>query len=305
MSKRKRNVALAMAGVFGFISIVAFSKPGRTLLARELSFLTTKSISTSQNKSGVVESADQTSQDVEQRARARHGWVNSITNSVVDGVVTFYNSAGTITSAANLKVYRAYPDQLRVELDRGGVNETVGFNQSGAWQASAPSISESRARDIRAWLRIWPERLFTTRGAGASYSEPGPRLQSSKPGRPWQGPTHVVPPVAYDQVQIEDVIGSQSGRMGDRRLIIYSVNRSTATIESARWLEPDDPAQTVSDTRAPKTDERVDFGDWRIVAGVLWPFEIVHWMGGKVDYRVIVTQVQTNQSLTGGIFQKP
>src|SRR6185295_11281776 len=99
-----------------------------------------------------------------------------------------------------------------------------------------------------------------------------------------------------EQVEMEDTIGLPpiAGRPGDRRRITYYVNRQDFTVEAARWLEPDDPRRDMDDDQATLTDVRVDFGEWRIVDGVLWPTEIVHWQGGRVDYRITISQVETN-----------
>jgi hypothetical protein len=41
------------------------------------------------------------------------------------------------------------------------------------------------------------------------------------------------------------------------------------------------------------------------VSGVLWPFEIIKWTGGRVEFRLQVTQLQVNQSLPATLFQAP
>ena len=117
----------------------------------------------------------------------------------------------------------------------------------------------------------------------------------------------VNPPLELEQVEMEDVIGLPPalGRAGDRRLVTYYINSQDFTIESARWLEPDDPQRNIDDPQSATMDVRIDFDDWQRMGGVLWPFDIVHWMGGKVDYRIVVTQVQVNQPLADTIFQNP
>ncbi|MCI0487551.1 MAG: hypothetical protein L0229_13240, partial [Blastocatellia bacterium] len=93
------------------------------------------------------------------------------------------------------------------------------------------------------------------------------------------------------------------GRVGDRRRVIYYVEKTTHTIQSVRWLEPDDPRREVSGGRGPMTDVRVEFSDWRTVEGVLWPFEVVRWSGGRVEYRIVLNEVKMNQTLGDSIFQ--
>jgi len=301
---KRRRLQMAAAGLVCLLAVVALSNPGRVALRR----LAAKVTGSPASKTA-VEASEATADDgpdVEQRARARHGWGTPIINSVVQGTITYYDRNGGVSDQAGLTVYRALPNSLRVELNRNGTVETVGFNGISAWQAGTTTLSAPRARDIRAWLRAWPDRLFTSRGGGAPYREPGTRLESSRPARPWQGATHLRQPIAYDQVEMQDVlVPPVGGGAGDQRTVLYYVNQQTATVEAARWLEPDDPTRAVNDATAPKQDVRVDFGDFRQVGAVLWPYEIVHWQGGKVDYRITVTQVQLNQSLVGTIFQAP
>ena len=304
---KQRSKQLVLVLTVGLLTIAALSGEGRTAVRRVIAKLTGHPTTASSAAAGEAVGAAQANPDIEQRARARHGWSDTILNSVVQGAITYYDRAGTVTDQADLTVYRAYPGRLRVEWNRGGVVEAAGFNGVNAWRAGSTGVSPARARDIRAWLRAWPDRLFITRRAGAQYVEAGERSESSKPGRPWQGPTRIEPPVEYEEVELQDVVGPAAppGQGGDRRSVFYYVNSDTATIEAARWLEPDNPLQALTDPDAPKLDVRVDFGDWRQVGTVLWPYEIVHWRGGKVDYRITVSQVQMNQPLADLIFQNP
>jgi hypothetical protein len=307
MTQTKRRLAVTAALAIFLLATAAISNAGRTAISRGLSFLSGRADTAPENASALTEVVLQSDEDLERRARARHHWTIAILNSVVRGAITFYSGDGAVTGQANLTIYRAYPGRLRVELDRGGSVETVGFDGVSAWREGAPTLNEQRARDIRTWLRAWPERLFTTRAAGATYREAGPRVELSKPGRPWQGPTSIVPPISYEQIAMEDILGLPPGpgRVGDRRFVLYYVNRNTSTVESARWLEPDNPQQAVTNSSVQMKDVRVDFSDWQTVEGILWPFDISHWLGGKVDYRITVTQVQMNQPLADSIFQGP
>jgi hypothetical protein len=83
------------------------------------------------------------------------------------------------------------------------------------------------------------------------------------------------------------------------------VNTADSLINSAYWLEPDDPTQPANDPNTNSTAVRADFGDWRKINGVIWPFGITHWFGGTVDYEIQLTGIQTNQSLGQGMFQHP
>jgi hypothetical protein len=159
--------------------------------------------------------------DLESRARARHGWNAGVLNSVMRGIVVFYQSDGTNTGQATMTVYRAYPSRLRAELTRGGNTEIWGFDSLSAWRSGDSNLGEGRARDIRQWLRICPERLFTTRDGGAAYREAGSRIEDLKPARPWQSQTRINPPLELVQVEMEDTLGLPpiAGRPGDRRRI--------------------------------------------------------------------------------------
>jgi len=297
----RKVLLLAVSVVVALTGAAALSARGRSAIARVISIGTGANISAEPTVA-----TSQSTLDLELRARQRHGWSGGIENSVVHGAVRFFNRIGGATGEAQVVVYRRYPEGLRVVLTRGSAVETIGFDQTNAW-SSTGTPNERQARDIRQWLRISPERLFITRGGGAVYREAGSRREDFKPGRPWQGPAQINPPVVLEQVQMEDTLGPppNSSRSGDRRFVTYYVNQSNFTIESARWLEPDDPRRSSDDRQAPSMDVRVDFGDWRTVGGVLWPFEIVHWQGGRVDYRIVVSQVQINQPLADTMFQRP
>lgn len=299
---RKKNVRVAAIVVVVLLAAMALSNPGRATIARVLSSLTVRTL-----RPDPTVSAAQSGPDLEARARARHGWNAALVdNSVVQGTVTFYNRDGGTTGQAQVVIYRRYPDRLRVVLRRGASVEVLGFDQTTAWSSSGPP-NEHQARDIRQWLRICPERLFTTRSSGANYREAGARREDFRPGRPWQGPGRIDPPLELEQVQMVDILGvpPDPTRVGDRRFVTYYINRQNYTIESVRWLEPDDPRRRADEPTA-TMDVRVDFGDWRMVGGVLlWPFDLVHWEGGRVDYRITTTQVQINQPLADAIFQGP
>jgi hypothetical protein len=298
---RKKNVQVAAIVSVFLLAAAALSTPGRTTITRLLSSLSSRT-----PRPEPIASAASDGPDLEARARLRHGWSAAVDNSVVQGAVTFYNRDGSTTGRTEAAIYRRYPDRLRVVLTRGASAEVLGFDQTNAWSSSG-APNERQSRDIRQWLRICPERLFTTRSGGANYREAGGRREDFRPGRPWQGPGRINPPLELEQVQMEDILGPppDSTRPGDRRFVIYYINRQNYTIESARWLEPDDPRRRAEDRQAATMDVRVDFGDWRTVGGVLWPFDIVHWQGGRVDYRVVVNQVLMNQPLDDTIFQRP
>ena len=239
---------------------------------------------------------------VEQRARAAHRWSGSVLDSVARGAIIYYDASGEATGQYAITIFRGYPDKVRVEIDRGRSAEVFGFDQTSAWKGGVPNLKEEDARDIRAMVRICPERLFVTRGGGSAYREAGRRIEDSPPVASGGGPT----PVVFDQVEMADTLGPAAGasRAGDRRSVYYYVNQATSLVETARWLEPDDPRQDPDDEGAVLTDIRVDFGGWREVSGVTWPFEITHSSGGRVDYRIVLNEVRMNQGLTDAVFKK-
>jgi hypothetical protein len=249
----------------------------------------------------------QSTEDLEQRARARHGWHAGLVNSVIRGRVTYYERDGSVVRQANLTIYRKFPDRLRIESEWNGATAIVGFDRVAAWRAGASTVSEREARDIRSWFRLWPERLFMTRGVGLRYREAGGRVERFRAASPWGGASRIEPPLALEQVEMEDVVGPPpaSGRPGDRRRVTYYVNRASWTVESMRWLEPDDPTRSVTDPGAAKNDVRVDFGDWRAVSGVLLPFEVTRWFGGRVEFRLQIQSAEFNQGLPDTIFDNP
>ncbi|HIK12995.1 MAG TPA: hypothetical protein IGS52_22505 [Oscillatoriaceae cyanobacterium M33_DOE_052] len=240
---------------------------------------------------------------MEQRARAKHGWNNAITNSVVKGTISYFDRDGKMTGQSAITLYRKYPDKLRVEIGSGGTVTVSGFDQTSAWRAGSARVSEEEARDIRQWLRLWPDRLFITRAAGAPYREGGRHLEHHKPPAPGRAPEILAQPVVSEVVQIEDTIGPQSGNSArDKRRISYHINGQESTVSTARWLEPDDPRRSAEDFSAPMMEVRVEFARWQQVGGVLWPFEVTHWLGGKVDFRIDVLEVKFNQPMPDTLF---
>src|SRR5829696_8460390 len=120
MTRNKKRLVIA-AGAMVLLAVVGLSSPGRRALARMASIITPALVT-------------QNNQDVEQRARARHGWGPGITNSVVRGSIIYYDSNAMPVRVAGVAIYRKHPDRLRVELDRGGVTEVRGFDGSEAWK---------------------------------------------------------------------------------------------------------------------------------------------------------------------------
>jgi len=293
---QRRWLQAAVVAVLALLAVVAFSKPGRITLSQAYNKLLGQ---------GQRNTATPTPLDLEQQARGRHGWNAGLTNSVVTGTVTFYNRNGQSAGQAVAVIYRLYPDRLRVEMTRGVSTEIFGFTGENAWRTGTSNLSAKAARDIRAWLRLCPERLFTSR-ATTNYRESGRRVERFRAARPWQGQQQLSQPLALEQVEILDDLGlpPDGSRVGDRRRITYYLNRSNYTIESARWLEPDEPTRRVDDNDVALSDVRLDFNDWRTVGGVLLPYEVVKWSGGRVEFRLQITQLLVNQSLPISLFQQ-
>lgn len=302
---KRINTKLAVIALvpIGLLFTIGLSKPGRSAINRLISLVAPSPVTTTAEKNaqplGNTVSPTATAEDVEGRARVRHGWNATVINAVARGTITYYDSDGMVSGQAAITLYRKYPQLLRIEIDRGGTVEVLGFDQVRAWKAGAATLSEEDARDIRAFLRMGPERLFVTRGGGSPYREAGRRVEDSVPGA-----DGTVSPVMLEQVRMEDTIGPPpiANRVGDRRSVYYYIERDSSTVVTARWLEPDDPRRSVSDPNTPLTDVRVDFTGWQRVAGVLWPFEISHELGGRVDYRIQLSQVKLNQPLADTLF---
>ena len=295
---RKKLIITATVAVL-LLAIAAASKPGRKALGSLYSMLGGKTAASPALPAGP---------DVEQRARSKHGWTNVIT-STLRGTITYFDPNGAIARRANVTIYQKHPDRLRVDIEQDGLIISQGFSHGEVWQARAESLTEEAERDIRAWLRLFPERLFLVRGAGASYREVGRHLEDSRPGSPGRGPSDVRPARELDEVEIEDVIGppaSNPTRLSDRRMITYLIDPETSIVHAARWMEPDDPTEEVTEGANVATKVvRVDYAGWRRVEGVLWPMEVTHWLGGRVDFRVDVKDVLVNQQLADTSFRDP
>jgi hypothetical protein len=297
MKINRNRVLIAGAVAVCLLAIVSASETGRAALSRVFS--------SAELKSTNVIATTQSGQDLEQRVRDRHGWNAEIRNSVLSGQITYYNREGEVKDQATFTLYRIYPDRMRAVLHRGTSIQTIGFNRDREWRDEARNLSDVEARDIRAWLRFWPERLFQSRAGGAAYKEVGQRIEEFRQATPWQGSERLETPLVLDQIEIEDTIGAapDGQRAGDRRSIYYYIDRESLLIRSTRWLEPDDPRVRADDASASKMDSRIDFENWFQQGGVMWPMHITRWLGGKVDYRIQVNEVLVNQTLADTLFQ--
>jgi len=254
--------------------------------------------------------------DIEQRARAAHGWRADIANSLARGSIIYYDTSGRATGQYAVTILRGYPDRVRVEIDRGSTRETFGFNQTSAWKGGVANPTAAQERDIRALVRFCPERLFVSRAGGAAYREAGQRIDDIRPmdgssdwtSAPSSGASETqADQTIFDQVEVTDSLGPAASRSaaGDVRRLYYYVDTKSSLVSAARWLEPDDPRKSIDDEAASFTDVRVDFGDWRESGGVKWPFRIVHSTGGRVDFKLVLNEVKVNESLAEAVFQRP
>jgi len=312
----RRNKVLVAGLVLLLIFGIVAATPARVFLSAAISrispFSIGKTVSTSSVPTPVPSPSTVT--DVEQRARAAHGWTAAILNSVARGSIVYYDTNGRANSQFGVILAHGYPDQLRIEIDRGDSLETSGFNTVAAWRRNVANLTEAEARDIRAVARWCPERLFLTRAAGSAYRELGKRIEDSfgSPTVPdWTDPvsTSVVPAtqITFDEVEITDGLGpvATASNPGDIRRICYYVDSTTSLVTTVRWLEPDNPRKSIDDGTAAFTDMRVDFSDWRDINGVKWPFKMIHSTGGRVDFKLIWSEVRQNASVSPGIFQTP
>jgi hypothetical protein len=264
-------------------------------------------------QSATPSSSDQSGPDIEERARAAHGWSPSILDSTMTGSINYYDRNGDVTRQGAIKILRAYPDQVRAEITSGGKTDIFGYDANNAWRRGSGPLSASDARDARAWARFTPERMFVRRSAGDEYREARPIGQDSTRATPWQPAIQLAAPIILEQAALTDRVGPLVGAAApghvqsaaDQRSTIFFVNAADSIINSVSWLEPDDPTKALTGPDADLTAVHLDFGKWQRINGVLWPFEIVHWLGGKVDFRIEVTQVQVNSHPGIGLFQHP
>jgi hypothetical protein len=295
MTRKKTLIITSL--LVGLLGLSALSQTGRSTFSSVIALV-------SMPKNAVLVTAVG---DVERRARARHGWDGQpVLNSVASGSLTYYDGQGMAIRRANLTLYRKYPDRLRLELEQDGVTEVSGFDQAQAWKLGSATLSEEEAREIRGWLRLWPERLFTTRGAGARYREVGRRIEDDEASKNSTTPAgnSSALSITYDQVEMEDTLGPPptSAQVGDRRLIYYYVNRDSSMVTTARWLEPDDPRQSIDALNFTAVDRRINFVGWQEFDGVLWPKDIICNKGGKKFLSIQLQEVKINQQLNDSLF---
>jgi hypothetical protein len=304
MQAKNRKTIVFAAGIAIVFALAAagLSQPGRHSVQRLVAAIT----GTSPLQAPAATTT--TAPDVEQRARSHHGWSATVLDAVQRGSVTWYDQTGAMTRSGSFVMYRKFPSLVRVELTAGQSPVAIsGFDGTTPWASGQTALTAAAARDIRQWLRCSPERMFLTRAAGAVYREPGRRVEDHRPPTPWQGAVDLAQPREYDQAEMIDLVGSLTPTQGpiDRRRVTYLIDRQTSLVAAARWFEPANPGQSADTLGVGLVETRVDFGAWRDVAGVQWPFEITHWSGGKVDFRVQLTGVQMNQSPADSLFQHP
>lgn len=248
--------------------------------------------------------------EVEQRAQAKHGWDNkSIKNSVVQGTLIQYSLDGLDTQQLGIKLYRSYPNRLRLEISEGGKTWVAGFDGKEAWREGIDKLQDVDARDIRSWMRMWPERLFMERGKEATFREVGQFIDERAGRRPDRESTNQGQETVADRLEVEDTIEldpQDSHEAGDRRRITYYLDSEKSLVYAARWLEPVDPTKSIEDVNAALIDVRVDFGRWtQIGNGTIWPFEVTCWRGGRIDFRVDVNDVKFNEPVGDTLFENP
>lgn len=287
MKPSRKKVQIAVIAAILLLAAVASSKPGRAALVKVISMVRPQPTVTT-----TTAVAPQTARDVEERARARHGWTRDIRTSVMRGSIIYYDSEEQPTGQWAVSIYRKYPESVRVEISRRDGTLAMGFDGRDAWKTGESAPTPEEARDIRSLIRIWPERLFVTRDSGAGYREAGNRIEELASGEQ----------VFLDQVEMEDEVGQV--RSADLRQVYYYVNRDSSFVEAARWLEPDNPARRVDETGVALRDMRADFGSFREAGGVMWPTEITHRSGGRIAFRIKVNEVKVNQPLPDSMFQR-
>jgi hypothetical protein len=304
MMKSKKPIAFAAGAAILFaLGAAGLSQPGQHSVHKLLAALS--GTPTAGETPASPPPAATTAPDIEQRARAHHGWGPTILDSVAKGSITWYDRSGATTRQGTLVIYRKFPDLLRVEVTSNQTTDVSGFDGTNSWRSGQASLTDAAARDIRQWLRCSPERLFLTRGLGGAYREPGRRVEDHVPPTPWQGPVDLGQAREYDQAELIDLIGPAVQLKGavDRRRVTYLIDRQTSLVAAARWLEPADATQSADNPNARLVETRVEFSVWRDIAGVQWPYQITYWSGGRVDFQANLTQVLLNQHPLDKLFQ--
>jgi hypothetical protein len=309
----RTKLILIAALALSLLAAGSLSVPGRSTLGRILALARPASRPEIAGGRGASPGPSPSPQDpdIEQKARVAHGWHSSIEDSVITGSVNFFDRNGFISRQASIKILRKYPEFVRIELTAAGTGSgsdrltVMGFDGIAAWKQGLATLTNAEARDIRAWVRASPERLFVSRDNGHTYGESPSIYEDHRPAAPERGPVDLATPIVFNQARVIDTLGPPvgGGKAGDRRVIKYYVNAADSIINAALWAEPDDPNMDPADRNTDTLAVRVDYSAWQELDGVIWPFEITHWLGGKVDFRVTVSQVQTNQHLPGSLFQ--
>ncbi len=294
------RLALGVMASLAALTVIALSGPGKAAVNQLLAAVSQRD---DQQPRSI---ATPTTPEWAEQARTRHGWTAGVNNTVLQGSISFYNRDGSSAGTGSLVIYRRYPDLLRVEMTRGGNVQVFGFNGNQAWSGTNTNLPPALARDIRQWLRLSPERLFTGRVTGRSYREAGGRREDFRPGSPWQGQQQINPPRQLLLAEVEDLLGAppDANQAGDRRLITYYLNAQNYTIETARWLEPVDANRRIEEGDAAFVDLRVEYSNWQTVGGMLLPYEVVVWKGGRVDSRLQISLLLVNQNLPISLFQQ-
>jgi hypothetical protein len=300
-TRQHRRLLITSVAALAVLLVAGLGWPGRLNLMRILS------PGTSATTAAVVPQGGDSS-DPEEKAKGKHGWGSPPQSSIQRGIITYFDPSGAVARRAILTVYRKYPNQIRVDVEQDGLIQTQGIDTGSPWQArSAASLTDAQNRDIRGWLRIWPDHLFITRSAGGAYRELGQAIEQARPGPPGHRILYPRPDRVLDLVEVDDDIsppGSNSNQGGEKRTVSYLVDRERSVVYAARWLEPDDPTQS-ADSTAASTDIRIDFGDWKRVGGVLWPMRITRYVGGRLDWNVELREVLVNAQLPATVFQEP
>jgi hypothetical protein len=301
MKHRKKTILTAAAVTICMLAVAGVSRPGRDVISKAF-FLVKGAV-----MGGGTNSASMTppGQDAEQRAREKHGWGKGLVNSIVRGTITYYKN-DLVVRQARLTLYYKFPDRVRVEEENDGIISACGSGTDGEWKLRSDSLTEEEKRDIRGWLRVWPVRLFVGRSATAGYRELGSRVEGARPLLPGRDRGESAEATLLDEVEVKDSIARLDGRGGsDQRAIYYLIDSENSIIKSARWIEPDNPDDSVDDPNAQTKEVRVDYFGWRRFEGVLLPTQVTRWVGGKADFTIDISEALVNQQLPNTVFQNP
>ncbi len=170
------------------------------------------------------------------------------------------------------------PNRLREDSALGNMRETVVFNGDSAWESIEGQVTESNSpeslRQRRIQAKLFGPGLFQQLKANESFAE---RYTRSR----------------------QDGTSLQVIKVNDSDGDIYEVFFNVATLlpEKCVYEIPTELGQPLV------IEDR--FEDFRTVSGVLLPFKVSRYIGGKLVKVMEFSEVRVNERPNPGVFKKP